>query len=176
MMKRLTMLFLILFSASAANAVYLEIDGQQTDNIEVPQAATSVITIVSEDASNWLGYLIIEDGGTGTLSNPTIFPSAGNMASANLYSQAGWGSGYELIASAIPIGVPVVSPGTQFTIDYSGGIIGRTATIILYRDPQYLSPADSITVSIVPEPLSIALLGLGSLFILRRSRLAVRGS
>ena len=164
-MKYISVLFLILISTTTTNAVYLEIDGQQTGSIEIPQATTSVITIVSEDSSSWLGYLIIADGGTGTLGNVTIFPTAGNMASANAYSEAGWGSGYELIASAIPIGVPVVSAGTQFAFDYSGGIIGKTATISLYLDPQYISPAHSINVSIIPEPLSIALLGFGCLLL-----------
>jgi|WetSurMetagenome_2_1015567.scaffolds.fasta_scaffold274186_1 hypothetical protein len=174
MIKYLSILLLILISTTAANAVYLKIDGQQTDSIGIPQATTSVITVVSEDSSNWLGYLVIEDGGTGTLSKVNIFPSAGNLASATAFTDPGFGNGYELIAGMLPVGEPVVSPGTQFSMDYSGGIIGKTAKISLFIDPHYATPVSSITVSIVPEPLSIALLGFGCLFLYqsksRRSR------
>lgn len=168
MMKRLVALMLVLGMASAANAVILQVDGLPTTDIQIAEGATPVITIVGEDGSSWLGYIIIEEGGTGTLSDVSILPAAGDLATATPYAEAGWGTGYELITGSGPAGDPPVGAGSQFDLIYSGGIQGQTATISLYLDPEYSTPVASLNVSIIPEPMTIALLGLGALFLRKR--------
>lgn len=161
-MKKLLVLILVLGMASAANAVLIEID-----STEVEQKAT--ITVVSEDTSNWLGYIIVEEGGAGLLSNAVVLPAAGNKASAIEYAEAGWGAGYELTVASTAVPTDVVA-GPHFTMDYitAGANIGDIAKILLYVDPDFEVPVASVDVTVVPEPMTILLLGLGGLFLRRR--------
>ena len=167
-MKRLVALMLVLSLASATQAVILEIDGVPATDVQIAEGVTSNITIVGEDDSSWLGYIVINDGGTGALSNVAILPGAGDLASATPYTEADFGTGYELIVASTPASNPPVGAGPQFNLNYTGGINGQTATISLYLDPEYTMPVASMNVSIVPEPVTIALLGLGALLLRKR--------
>ena len=167
-MKRLVVLLLVFGMASGANAVLLQVDGVPTTGVEIAEGATSVITIVGEDASSWLGYIIVEEGGTGLLSNITSLDAAGDLASISPYTEAGWGAGYELTSAMSPGSAMPIAAGSQFNMDYSGGTLGQTATISLYLDPEYTIPVASVNVSVIPEPMTIALLSFGALFLRRR--------
>lgn len=167
-MKKILALVLVLFTASAADAFFLQIDGVDTDSANVNLGTTSTITIISTNSSSWLGYLIVNPGGTGLLSSASVLSAAGNLGSAKPYTEAGWGAGYELTAAMSPGGIPALASGAQFTMNYSGGVLGQTAKISLFIDPEFTIPADSITISIVPEPATVILLILGGLFIRRR--------
>ncbi len=167
-MKRVLALVLVLGLACSANATYLQIDGLSSDNYNLLEGSTVTISIISEDDSNWLGYLIVPDGSPGTLSNPTIWDAAGNLGEAIPYTELGWGTGYELTAATSFGGIPAVEAGQQFTFDFSGGIAGQSTQLLLFADPDYLTPLDAITITIVPEPLTIALLGLGALFLRKK--------
>jgi hypothetical protein len=165
MMRKLLVLFLVLGLASAANAMLINVDGQEGDYFEVD--ITSTITVVSEDSSSWLGYIIIEEGGAGSLENVVILDAAGDIAATTAYTEAGWGAGYELTASMSPTGVPAIDTGSQFSFDYVGAV-GDTATISLFLDPEYTTPVASVNVTVVPEPMTVLLLSLGALFLRRR--------
>ena len=165
-MRKLLILFLVLGLASTANALLIKVDDLEGESFEVDVQAT--ITVVSEDTSNWLGYIIIEEGGAGSLENVAILDAAGNIASAGPYTEAGWGAGFELSAAATgDPPVPPVGVGTQFSLDYVGAV-GDTATISLFVDPEYTTPVASVNVTVVPEPMTLILLGLGGLFLRRR--------
>ncbi len=168
-MKRLLMLMLVLGMASVANAVLIQVDGQDPgQTVDIAEGITSVISVVSEDTSSWLGYIIIEEGGTGALTDAVNLDAAGDMAAVLAYTEAGWGVGYELTVSMGQGGVPAIAVGPQFTINYSGGVLGDTATISLFVDPEYGVPVDSVAITIIPEPMTVILLGLGGLFLRRR--------
>ena len=164
-MRKLLVLFLILGMASAANATLITVDGQEGESFDVDVQAT--ITVVSEDASSWLGYIIIEEGGAGSLENVAVLDAAGDLGAAAPYTEAGWGTGFELSASMGPGGDPPVAAGNQFSLDYIGAV-GDTATISLFIDPEYTTPVASVNVTVVPEPMTVILLGLGGLFLRRR--------
>ena len=167
-MKRLLVIVLVLGVTSVANAALIAVDGEVADAVEITKGATSLITVVGEDASSWLGYIVVEDGGTGALSNATKLDAAGDIGAVSAYTEPGWGAGYELTAAMSPGGAPAIAAGPQFTVDYSGGALGQTATILLFVDPEYGVPAGSVAVTIVPEPMTVVLLGLGGLFLCRR--------
>lgn len=164
-MRKLLVLFLVLGLTSAANALLITVDEQEGDSFDVD--LTSTITVVSEDASSWLGYIIVEEGGAGSLENAVILDAAGDIGAATAYTEIGWGTGYELTASMSPTGVPALSAGSQFSFDYVGEI-GDTATISLFVDPEYTTPVASVNVTVVPEPMTVLLLSLGALFLRRR--------
>ena len=65
-------------------------------------------------------------------------------------------------------GVPPLAAGEQFSFDFSGGTAGDTTQVLLFIDPQYATAAGSLSISIVPEPITIALLALGAMLLLRR--------
>lgn len=164
-MRKLLVLILVLGLASAANAMLITVDEQQGDSFEVD--ITSTITVVSEDASSWLGYIIVEDGGAGSLENAVKLDAAGDIGAFTAYTEAGWGTGFELTASMSPTGVPPLAAGSQFSFDYIGSV-GDIATISLFLDPGYATPVASVSVTVVPEPMTVILLGLGALFLRRR--------
>ncbi len=167
MMKRMLALILVLGLASSANALYIQIDGQSTDTYDLTQGSIASISIISEDNSSWLGYIIVPDGSSGTLSNPSILDNAGNFASVTPYSETGFGTGYELTAAMTFNGIPPLASGEQFSFDFSGGHAGDTMQILLFSDPEYTIPVDSLSISVVPEPMTIALLGFGALLLRR---------
>ena len=163
-MRKLLILFLVLGMASSANALLIKVDDLEGESFEVDTQAT--ITVVSEDTSSWLGYIIIEEGGAGSLENVVILDAAGDRGAAGPYTEAGWGTGFELTVGSTSATTPV-AVDTQFSLDYVGEI-GDTATISLFVDPEYTPPVASVNVTVVPEPMTIILLGLGGLFLRRR--------
>lgn len=169
-MKRLVALILVFALASSANAMLLQVNGVPGTDVEIPEGMTSVITVVSQDALSWLGYVIVEEGGTGSLSDPVTLPAAGNLATSPPppYTEVDWGAGFMLTTAMSPGGNPALGAGPQFNLNYSGGIQGQTARISLFIDPEYANPVASVNVSIIPEPMTFALLGLGALLLRRR--------
>lgn len=167
-MRKFLVVALVLGIASAANAVVIYVDGSDPgESIEIGEGLTPVISVVGEDASSWLGYIIIEEGGTGALGNALNLDAAGDMGAVSPYAEAGWGSGYELTIAMSPGGT-AVAVGPQFTLDYVGGLLGETVRISLFVDPEYGTPADSVAITVVPEPMTVILLGLGGLLLRRR--------
>ena len=164
-MRKLFVLILVLGLASAANAVFIQVNGQVGDSFEVQENAT--ITVVGEDTSSWLGYIVVEDGSGGVLSGAIALDAAGNLANFSPYSEAGWGTGYELTVSMGPGGVPAIAVGPQFSMAFTGAV-GGTARISLFLDPEFTVPVATVLLSIVPEPMTVLLLGLGGLFLRRR--------
>jgi hypothetical protein len=166
-MKKLLVLALVLALTSMASAVLTQNPGGGgTYLLEVGQTLTIEISESTGNQAGMLVYAIVEDGGDGALSNGIATSNAGELGAVNDYSYAGWGVGYEL-ASGSTTGQ--VQAGIQWTVDYYGANVGDIAVISIWDGGGSFEVADdSITVEVVPEPMTIALLGLGGLFLRRR--------
>ena len=152
-MKRLLAVILVLGMATTAKAVWLSFEPGEFEPGEggwpLPPDTPATINVIGEDTSNWLGYIIVEEGGSGALSNGVFTELAGDPALVSItpYTEAGWGTGYELSVAgtpSFPVGI-----GTLFEMDYSYTGALRWTIISLYVDPYYEAPADYVY---IPEP------------------------
>jgi hypothetical protein len=171
-MKKLLMLMLILGMASAANAALsLELVGSPL-----------VDGAVTWDVS---GMQI-----TGTGSGPTagkwdgsLGPPTGSAILAAADTDVGAGAGYTVASgigsctviyntaavSSQSLGATVQTAGVWFVLDVSGMSLNDTSTLDAYNASNgWQTPIGSMTIKAVPEPMTIALLGLGGLFLRRR--------
>lgn len=162
-MKKMLMLVLILAMASLASATVTMSVSSNTvgvgDNI--------TISVSSDDAAAYMKYLDMVKG-TATLGAVTIYPAAGYDAAVVDYST---GSLYDLELNAVELDTLTLQPvtaGLHFSVVATAtGNVNDTFTIELLNGGTY-AVEDTETVTIIPEPITMALLGLGGLFLRRR--------
>jgi len=164
MMRKLLILVLVLGMSSTAGAA-LSLGG---DTI-VGQAETAIVTVISDDTSPWTGYIGFDDSVVG-VSGCVATSNAGEDAvvTPDPYGWVGW---YEIEAADDSEPFDSIQPGVQFEISVFGEAIGDVYIIELYAG-DWATLLDSWTVvrAAIPEPMTIALLGLGGLFLLRRRK------
>jgi hypothetical protein len=168
-MKKLLVLMLVFGLTSAANAavVGLSVDGSTvTTAAEIDIASPTIILSVVSDTDDhpWLMEVSVAMADA-TLGAPTPTSNAGGLADYVDYSGGGlWD--YELSTAGSP---GSVLKGQQWTMNLTAlGGLGSVFTVSL---GEYgATPVSTIDFTVVPEPMTIALLGLGSLFMLRRRK------
>jgi len=188
-MKKLIVLVLVLCMTSGAYAalsgIELSVDGVTNGpgivmEIELGISEYLGIDVHGPAGYSYTGYVIIEEaGGAGgewvtDQEHPAVLrPAAGDDAAMIVpYFEGGWGDGYEVTAAAFT-GDP--AGGKQFQMLYHClGPDSEWVRISLWDvnedDPDYLVGQDFILIHQIPEPMTIALLGLGGLFVLRRRK------
>ena len=168
-MKKLLVLLMVLGLATSAQAA-----------LTLTLSATSVLTgdtvtvgVSSDDGTQWTNMFVLSED-TMMWTDPvaasyvlpwTIDASAGDSGSANV--QSGYPAAYLLQAAGTT--TPAYA-GTQFSINISGTQVGTI--YISLQDPTYQTEVTTngspLALEVVPEPMTIALLGLGGLFLRRR--------
>jgi hypothetical protein len=183
MMKNLLILMLALGINSVANAAFtLVVDGEDVgDEYCMHTGAVIDIGIYNDtqgDTSNTrqlLAYLIINDvtGGEWTGVNNVYIPPAvpGSVNTDHgVGDHLGTGNLVDVFEAALSNGVPTDFSGVGVLADYQyKHLVGYLTVLVELMDGTNGAILDSLAIY-VPEPMTIALLGLGGLFLLRRRK------
>ena len=167
-MKKLLILMLVLGFVSSASALTVTLDPSGT--LIVPAGAYQINVVSDEDTTGYEYFLAALDNTYGTITSVTALGKAGDDGIVTPFGDM---AGYFAVhgVKALDMSAPFDSilAGNQFLADisFTGTAVGEDLTIVLLNGS--LATLDSITYS-VPEPMTIALLGLGSLFLLRRRK------
>jgi len=164
MMKKLLILMLVLGMTSAASAA-LSLGG--VINGEILPGETGIVTVISDDTSNWMAFIGYDH---------TVVGVTGIVATSNAGSDSyvipdpgGWVGYYEISAGDMSPPYDSEVAGVQFEISVYGAAVDDVYTIERW-DAAFETVLESGTVTVIPEPMTIALLGLGGLFLLRRRK------
>jgi hypothetical protein len=171
MMKKFLILMLVLGMTSMASAaISLSAPGVVAGEITMP-SGDLVVTVVSDDDQPWDGFIAIIDGTYGDFGAVAMLPAAGSDATMQDYGP------YSIYAHIAALGAASldpdnydVTPGSQFqtTVAFTGAALQQDLQILLLNDG--LAEVGSIAIHGIPEPMTVALLGLGGLFMLRRRK------
>ena len=164
-MKKLLILALVLGMTSAASAA-LSLGGVYNGTINVGE--TGIVTVISDDTVGWMGYVGSDNppvlGITGCVA--TTKAGQDSYVTPNPYGYVGY---YEIQAADMSEPFDSVVAGVQFEISVYGATLGDVYTIDRWNTG-WDTILESGTVTVIPEPMTIALLGLGGLFLLRRRK------
>ena len=164
-MKKLLVLILILGMSSLANAA-ITLDGP---TLPINEGDTVLLGINNGDGRDYLAYLsiyYISEGGF-SMGAMALAPTAGDMSSIGVpydYSDI-WEVEVTLAQSE-----GTTTPGIQFTAALTCMKMDVDVYVELWDAANLTQPVDSLTITQVPEPMTIVLLGLGGLALLRRRK------
>jgi hypothetical protein len=165
MMKKLLVLTLVLGWASGASAA-LTLVGAPTEPIDIGESIT-VLVNNSEDGA-YSGWLEIADQAVADYDGDPVFTAEGDPGGASEMTAAeaypGW---YEFTVASFPPN-PAIAAGDHIEVNVMGISEGTTALSLYAADGVTL--LDTAQITVIPEPMTIALLGLGGLFLCRRRR------
>jgi hypothetical protein len=157
-MKKLLVLVLVLGMASMANAALTDI----LSDIELHLSGTTV-TVIGLDVdheTSWLNAGIYTSTSNGIVSSPfNAYAAAGDLR--QIFQWTGY-NGVD-IKSGQGLGDPLQT-GAWFDFQYSGSA-GDMFDIWAYEESTTTAAGQ---LELLPEPMTIALLGLGGLFLRRR--------
>ncbi|MHC4110789.1 MAG: PEP-CTERM sorting domain-containing protein [Planctomycetota bacterium] len=161
-MKKFLILMLVLGMTSTAGATLTLVPESLTiDNVGLT-GTIQVVSDVDGDYSLWIELVDLTvadyDG------DPTFTPGGDPIGISQMNKYDAHWYGEVVVASTDP-GNPIVA-GAHININLIGVSEGTT-TVNIYDVSTLL---DSSTITVLPEPMTIALLGLGGLFLLRRRK------
>jgi len=162
-MKKLLVLALVLGLASGASAA-LTLVGAPAEPIDIGQSI-SILVDNSEDGA-YSGWLEIVDQAVADYDGDPVFTAAGNPGGASEMKPAdGYPGWYDFTVASFPPN-PTITAGEHIEVNVIGVSEGTTALNLYATDGVTL--LDTAQITVIPEPMTIALLGLGALFLRRR--------
>ncbi len=180
MMKKLFVLVLVLAISSMATAASVTLRVESGD-VETSYNPSDTITIelVADFYAAYLAVNFFYDSSSGTASSPALHslfatqPNPGDLVnSSGLLIQSVKG---EIAGGTIPDGVPSGEvlwtfeyhvPDLEYSTYIEFTAVGFNVADAYYMDSVATMPA--LEIHVIPEPITIALLGLGGLFLRRR--------
>ena len=161
-MRKIVTLILILSIASMASATVTLVQS----SITIVENTTGILQVTSDDTNGWTGYV----GSARPTDEITAVATAAAGGDSSVTAEAGYPGEYKIITKDASSPFTIVS-GVQWNVTVGDGGLtdGNSYTFILY-DNDYTSQLDTATVYIIPEPATIALLGLGGLLLRKRKK------
>jgi len=186
-MKKILALIMVLAMAPLANAVIVGFNAPAS----AEPGDTITITMYSDVSVIGVALALLTDGGYGgTATAPGTWDSLFTTSDGGYNGvDIGYGAGDISLAMGA-VNLPYYATGDLFSYTYaiqSGATPGTTITFTVKDLPEYYwtsyisykptgDPVDylmkdmAFSVDVVPEPMTVALLGLGGLFLLRRRK------
>ena len=162
-MKKLVVLTLVLAVASGAHAALTLVD-VPTDPINIGDSIA--ILVNNSDDGAYSGWLQITDQAVADYDGDPVFTAAGDTAGQStmeLYApDPGW---YTFTVSSLDPANPIVA-GDHIQVNIVG--ISEGSSVLGLYDSDGVTLLDSATINVIPEPMTIVLLGMGGLFLRRR--------
>jgi hypothetical protein len=169
MMKKVLILMLVLGFVSSASALTVTLD---PNGSQLAAAGNYSIDVVSdEDTTGYDYFLVLPDDTYGSIDSVVDLPAAGDDGVVTSFGDmAGYFDVFGVKALDMSAPFDSILAGVQFQADitFTGAALGENLTVLLLNGQ--LETLDSMTYEGVPEPMTIALLGLGGLFLLRRRK------
>jgi hypothetical protein len=178
-MKKILILLLVLGLASSANAALTLVssDGDTLDPAGAAYPSATRIGIYNDTAAAGQGQITVlafsaAEPGAWVGTDETFYspPSLGPGGTSQYYGVIDFGMGPmdTWYSDAAPASPDPYGIGTL--VDYGFNCTGMGTVTILLLAQDLATELDRLTITQIPEPMTIALLGLGSLFLLRRRK------
>jgi len=166
-MKKFLVLMLVFAMASSANATLTaSLTGDNTEG-----AGSMALNITPSEDHQTDPYMVIAYTGSASATDalgakaPADSSYQGTLAGLGVTGM-GTGNVYAMTSLDVPVQTDSYEAGVWIDLDYTGAVEGDVFTAYLTADGASYTVLDSIT--IIPEPITIAILGLGGLFLRRR--------